>query len=56
MSKLLASVRSFAAGDEGATFAEYVMLCVLIALVCIAAVTIIGVKVGDFFTSIPPLQ
>jgi Flp pilus assembly pilin Flp len=49
MTKLTTAVRSFAARETGATFAEYVLLCVLIALVCIVAVGVIGQGVFRFF-------
>ncbi len=53
MTLLIAHVKSFATCEEGATFAEYVMLCVLIALVSISAVTVIGQGVQKFFSGIP---
>lgn len=55
MSKFLACFRSFAAHEEGAILVEYVLLVVLIALVCIVAVTFIGSAVRGFFTNIPSL-
>jgi Flp pilus assembly pilin Flp len=53
MSKLTVAVRSFAARETGATFAEYVLLVVLIGLVCIAVVSVIGHGVLRFFTNVP---
>ena len=54
MSKFLTSVRSFVASDDGAVMAEYVLLCVLIALVCFAVVASIGGQVRDImFSKVP---
>lgn len=38
--------------EEGASLVEYALLVALIALVCIAAVTTLGTKISDVFTSI----
>ncbi len=37
--------------DTGATAVEYALMVMLIALVIIAAVTLLGVNLRDFFTS-----
>ena len=47
MSKFLAMVRSFATQDHGAVMAEYALLSVLIAVVCVAVVLSIGEHVRD---------
>jgi pilus assembly protein Flp/PilA len=38
--------------EEGATLAEYGLLLALIAVVCIAAITLVGTKISSMFTSI----
>ncbi len=38
--------------EEGATLAEYGLLLALIAVVCIAAITILGTKISSMFVSI----
>jgi pilus assembly protein Flp/PilA len=38
--------------EEGATLAEYGLLVALIAVVCIAAITVLGTKISTMFTSI----
>ena len=53
MTNLVTKVRSlFTRRDEGASLAEYALLLALIALVCIAVVTALGVKIQDIFTDI----
>jgi Flp pilus assembly pilin Flp len=55
MSKFITVARSFAADESGATYSEYVVLCVLIGLVCIGVVTVIGNGVHKFFDGVPPV-
>jgi pilus assembly protein Flp/PilA len=38
--------------EEGATLAEYGLLLALIAVVCIAAITVLGTKISTMFTSL----
>jgi pilus assembly protein Flp/PilA len=38
--------------EEGATLAEYGLLLALIAVVCIAAITLLGTTISSMFTSI----
>jgi pilus assembly protein Flp/PilA len=38
--------------EEGATLAEYGLLLALIAVVCIAAITVLGTKISSMFTSL----
>ena len=42
----------FFAPQEGQTLAEYALLIALIALVCVAAVTALGLVLPPFFTSV----
>lgn len=38
--------------EEGATMVEYALMLALIAIVCIAAVTVIGASANNVFTNI----
>jgi pilus assembly protein Flp/PilA len=38
--------------EEGATLAEYGLLLALIAVVCIAAITLLGTTISSMFTSV----
>jgi pilus assembly protein Flp/PilA len=47
------SARKFITGkEEGATLAEYGLLLALIAVVCIAAITLLGTKISSMFVSV----
>ncbi|HBI46200.1 MAG TPA: Flp family type IVb pilin [Planctomycetales bacterium] len=51
--KLLKSARKFITGkEEGATLAEYGLLLALIAVVCIAAITLLGTTISSMFVSV----
>jgi pilus assembly protein Flp/PilA len=51
--KLLKSARKFITGkEEGATLAEYGLLLALIAVVCIAAITLLGTSISSMFNYI----
>jgi pilus assembly protein Flp/PilA len=57
MAQYLASAKKFVKKyitrkEEGATLAEYGLLLALIAVVCIAAVTLVGTKVSSMFNII----
>jgi len=45
-------VRKFVKNDDAATMVEYALMLALIAVVCIAAVIIIGTKANTVFTNI----
>jgi Flp pilus assembly pilin Flp len=49
MSELLARSRRFLADEAGASFAEYGLLIVLIALICIAVVRTLGQLILPLF-------
>lgn len=49
MKKLL---KKFVRGEEGATMVEYGLMVALIAVVCVAAVTLVGTSLQGMFTSI----
>jgi pilus assembly protein Flp/PilA len=38
--------------EEGATLAEYGLLLALIAVVCIAAITLLGTKISSMFNTV----
>jgi pilus assembly protein Flp/PilA len=42
----------FIRNEAGATLAEYGLLLALIAVVCIAAITLLGTQISSMFTSI----
>ncbi len=42
----------FARREEGATLAEYGLLLALIAVVCIAAITIVGTQISTMFSTV----
>jgi pilus assembly protein Flp/PilA len=53
MKKLIAGTRKFfTRKEEGATLAEYGLLLALIAVVCLAAVTLLGNKISQMFTAL----
>lgn len=45
-------IQKFRRDDEGATMVEYGLMVALIAIVCIAAVTLIGVNLSAIFNQI----
>jgi pilus assembly protein Flp/PilA len=45
-------VNRFHRDEEGASLAEYGLLLALIALVCIAAVTVLGTQISSVFSTI----
>ena len=51
--KLLAQIKNFLKREEeGATMVEYGLMVALIAVVCIAAVTALGLDLSAMFTSV----
>ena len=55
--KFLTAARKFVAKfitrkEEGATLAEYGLLLALIAVICIAAITLLGTKISSMFQSV----
>ena len=57
MKKFLTSAKKFVRKfvtrqEEGATLAEYGLLLALIAVVCIAAITLLGTKISSMFDSL----
>jgi pilus assembly protein Flp/PilA len=57
MSKYVTAVKKFVAKyitrkEEGATLAEYGLLLALIAVVCIAAITVLGTKISSMFSTV----
>lgn len=57
MSKYLTSARKFVTKyitrkEEGATLAEYGLLLALIAVICIAAIALLGNKISTMFSTL----
>ena len=52
MQKFTGAMRKLFVGEEGATMVEYGLMVALIAVVCIAAVTLLGTQIQAVFTSI----
>ena len=52
MQKIYSSVRKLVVEEEGATMVEYGLMVALIAVVCIAAVTLLGTNVKGIFNQI----
>jgi len=55
--KFFTAAKKFAAKyvtrkEEGATLAEYGLLLALIAVVCIAAITLVGSKISTMFSTV----
>jgi pilus assembly protein Flp/PilA len=52
--KLVKTVRTFLTRkeEEGASLAEYGLLIALIAVVCIAAITLLGTSIRDMFNQL----
>jgi pilus assembly protein Flp/PilA len=51
MSKVLGGIKRFVREEEGATMVEYALMLALIAIVCIAAVAVIGTNAKTVFTN-----
>lgn len=49
MSKITSKVKTFLAGESGATSVEYAVMLALIMGICIAAITTLGVENGDLW-------
>ena len=52
MTKLIAASAKFVRDEEGASLAEYGLLLALIAVVCIAGMTVLGGKINTMFTTL----
>ena len=46
------TLRNFIQNEEGATMVEYGLMLALIAVVCLAAVAIVGNETSDTFTNV----
>jgi pilus assembly protein Flp/PilA len=51
MRKSLGSLKTFVRGEEGASLAEYGLLLALIAVVCIAAINLLGTTISNMFST-----
>jgi pilus assembly protein Flp/PilA len=52
MQALIQGVKRFVREEEGVTMVEYGLIAALIAVVCIAAVTVVGTQLRATFTTI----
>ena len=52
MTKLLAAPTKFVRDEEGASLVEYGLLLSLVAVVCIAAITLLGTSISTMLTSL----
>ena len=52
MTKFMISAQKFFRGEEGATMVEYGLMLALIAVVCVAAVGLIGGTLNTKFTAV----
>jgi pilus assembly protein Flp/PilA len=48
---ILRRVRFYCQRDDGATLAEYGLLLALIAVICIAAISLLGTQISNMFTA-----
>jgi pilus assembly protein Flp/PilA len=51
MARFIAAAGKFASDEAGATIVEYALMLALIAVVCIAAVGLLGTKTSDMFST-----
>jgi pilus assembly protein Flp/PilA len=52
MTKLFTTATKFVRDEEGATLAEYGLLLALIAVVCLAAISVLGTQISSMFSSV----
>lgn len=52
MAQVMGSIQAFLKDEEGATMVEYGLMVALIAVVCAAAVAIIGTQLNTKFTKV----
>jgi len=52
MSRTFSNLKSFVRDEEGASLAEYGLLLALIAVVCIAAIALVGTNVSSMFSTV----
>jgi pilus assembly protein Flp/PilA len=52
MQALVNGIKRFVAEEDGVTMVEYGLIAALIAVVCIAAVTVVGTQLRTTFTTI----
>jgi pilus assembly protein Flp/PilA len=51
MAKFITAAKSFVKGEEGATMVEYGLMLALIAVICIASVTVLGKNASTIFST-----
>ena len=52
MTELLAASTKFIRDEEGASLVEYGLLLSLVAVVCIAAITLLGTSISNLLTTV----
>ena len=52
MKQLITLIKNFVLAEEGVTMVEYGLIAALISIVCLVALTGVGVSVNDAFTKI----
>jgi pilus assembly protein Flp/PilA len=52
MTKLRIAATKFLANEDGASLAEYGLLLALIAVVCLAGMTVLGTKINSMFNAV----
>ncbi len=52
MTRFITRIRNFSSQEDGATMVEYGLMVALIAVVCLVAVTTLGVNVSGIFDQI----
>jgi pilus assembly protein Flp/PilA len=52
MTKLLTVTKKFVRDEEGASLAEYGLLLALIAVVCLAGMTLLGTVINNMFSQV----
>jgi pilus assembly protein Flp/PilA len=52
MTELLTAARKFGRDEKGASLAEYGLVLALIAVVCIAGMTVLGGRINTMFTTL----
>jgi pilus assembly protein Flp/PilA len=51
MTRLLTALNAFVRDEQGASLAEYGLLLALIAVVCIAAINVLGTAISSMFSN-----
>jgi pilus assembly protein Flp/PilA len=52
MTRIFAAAKSFVRDEDGASLAEYGLLLALIAIVCMAGMTLLGTAINTMFSNV----